>query len=300
MFYFKKSAVVGLSFHADEIRLVKLHRQSTKIIVQQCKSQSISKNIMQHGKILSVANLSLAIKNLVIATASKNCVAAIAIPGANVIRKLIQLPSYLTAHERELEIKSNLEYYMPGLEKNLVIDYVITTKNKIDQTDDVLVVAAKNIELQQYVQAVELAGLKLRLIDIDHYALLRVLKYSAELNSAKGMQVLLSIDTDSLRIIALEKNILIFEQINYLKPEQSLIANAQELIQLFLTKIIQPPECIYLAGAKQILGDLAVSLENYFLIKFTLLANFFAGLIDCPGYEYPAAIGVAMRELPRW
>ena len=99
--------------------------------------------------------------------------AAIHIPLNLVRMQNIQIPSGLANDAIKEEIKLQLEKDFPGLSDSLAIDFNVE-KAEISGYSNVHFVATREEYISQYVSCINATGLKVKIVDVDVYALKRL------------------------------------------------------------------------------------------------------------------------------
>ncbi len=91
--------------------------------------------------------------------------------GAAVITKIIQMPAGLADHEMEEQIKAEFDQYVPYKLEEVNLDFQIL--EKISGTDqvNVMLAACRKEQIEQRCAAIEIAGLKPTVVDIETNAL---------------------------------------------------------------------------------------------------------------------------------
>lgn len=179
----KEPTLVGLAMHQDRISMVKLKHKN---ILEAFAIADLPQGWLVDGKINHVEEVVQLIRNLIIDFQAENCCAAIGLPVSLVISKRIKVAACLSDAERVADIKDNLPHYFPGIKEPLSFDFIPLEENHED--DEVLLVAARSGQVDAYVSVAEQAGLKVRVVDVDIYALSRAqascdIKLSSQINA---------------------------------------------------------------------------------------------------------------------
>lgn len=143
-----------------------------------------------------------AITQLVLATKTQGHDAAIALPVSTIISKRIKLYPAMTDEECEMEILSNLNQYFPGLAEDLCFDY-----QKVAE-DEFFVVAARREQVSEYVDLVNHAGLQVKVMDVDSFALAR----AVDLLNVDVMLAVLEVHSYSANFMVFQHREIIFSQ----------------------------------------------------------------------------------------
>ena len=167
LFYAKKRPLIVLDINHEEIRILQLKRVKEELWVEQVYIGALDAGAIVDGRIQSLQTVRAAIEKAVQATHTKGAEVAIALPMQSVITKRIKLNEELSPEECEAEINANMADYFPHATEDLVFDFVL------ENPSDVLLIAARKSQLNEYLTVVKQAGLKIKIVDVDSYALSR-------------------------------------------------------------------------------------------------------------------------------
>lgn len=172
MFAFKKNRhLVGLDIGSRAIKAGELLDSKKGYVLKNFAMADIAPGIIEDGVIQKGEALSDIIRNLFESHRFKNRNVAFSIGGYSVIVKKITVQS---APEDQLHglISMEAEQYIPFDIQDVSIDFQVLgiTEGNPNQLN-VLLVAAKNDVVNDYVQVVEMAGLTPCILDIDAFAL---------------------------------------------------------------------------------------------------------------------------------
>jgi type IV pilus assembly protein PilM len=187
----RSRALVGIDIHASEIRLLQLRRRHCGFSVEKVGNALLPAGAVLDGKIKQLDSVAAVLKNLVITTRTQGASAAMALPVSAVISKRVVVPTAaLQSRSRE-----QFQAYFPGVQDALCFDYAITGKVE-SNTADIFLIAAKLESLNDYLLLAEHVGLKIKIIDVDSYALTRAEEFqNTKPDIFKTIQDTLKIDT---------------------------------------------------------------------------------------------------------
>ena len=113
-----------------------------------------------------------AIKRAVKKSGSKRKFAAVAVPSAMVITKVIQMQSGLKDSELEAQIQLEADQYIPYSLDEVNLDHqVIGPSEEEPGSDDVLIVASRSENVEERTAACEIGGLTAKIVDIEPYTI---------------------------------------------------------------------------------------------------------------------------------
>ena len=298
---FKQSVVAGLALCGNQFTLVKVKRFTQKIILKGFAVVPIPADLIMDGKIDQSTRMIDIIKRLVEMAHAENCDTAIGLPASFVIRKKIKLPDYLTDKECEAEISGNIERYVPGIHEELNFDYV----RLMGQEKNMLLIAARTAQIKSFVTIVEAAGLKVRVVDVDIYALARAMHFAYP---SEQVQIIVVVDSVLLQLIVLQQQKIIFSHQFTMSDEESMVEKIEHGLQLFstATKLFYEKKIFLMGNLKNIAhfkrvvqNELGFHVEVANPFLFIMLAayldkqEFYA---KAPGLI--SALGLTMRRYP--
>lgn len=107
---------------------------------------------------------------------AKHCI--MAVPGSNVMSKVIAMPADLSDEELEAQINVEADQHIPFPLNEVNIDYNVLKNNQNNhQQVDVLLVCSKTPNITSKVMAAELAGLSPIIVDVESYITERSFPY---------------------------------------------------------------------------------------------------------------------------
>jgi type IV pilus assembly protein PilM len=300
--YFKPHNLVGLDINAEEIRLLQLRSVHSGFIVESFAISPIPPRAVQEGKILDLAAVIQVLKRLVEKTTTTGQVAAMALPVSRVISKRIKLAADLAPTEYEAMITTNFPQYFPGFQEELCFDYVTT--NDSTKTD-VLLVAARVEQLHHYTQVAEQAGLRIKIVDVDTYALARA---ASAFSPQTDCIAWLDITPEVAQLIILQEQKIIFSQYWHTAGKSTILAaEINRAIQSYAA--LQPAmlikNCMVSGMVDKMPEIFSVSSAIPFikanpLSALTVNASVNARELQQVSTKLMICCGLAMRRVPTW
>lgn len=95
--------------------------------------------------------------------------AAIALSNSKASVKVIEIPDDLLEDEVETQITMESERFIPYAIDEVYLDFKFIAKSEVEGYNDYIIVAAKTEDVEFIVDAVEMAGLKVKVVDIESY-----------------------------------------------------------------------------------------------------------------------------------
>lgn len=160
---------IGLSIGTSSIKLVELKKTGKKWKFLRFGMVQLPENVIINREIINQIAVVEGLKDLTAQLNLKNKNVCTAISGTSVIVKRMSLE---VPNPREIQesVFWEVEQYLPFDVSEVVMDYHVLSRGKDNKTD-VLLVAIKKGVLDSYMIAVESAGLKPKIVDLDFFAL---------------------------------------------------------------------------------------------------------------------------------
>jgi len=172
LFKSKTPAVLGLDVSSTAIKLLELGRSGDRIRVESYAVEPLPANSVIEKNIADVDAVGEAIKRAVKRSASRTKLAAVAVAGSAVITKIIAMPAALTEDEMEQQIELEADQYIPYPLEEVNLDFEVVGPSENDpERIDVLLAASRSENVDIRVAAIELAGLKAQIVDVEAYAM---------------------------------------------------------------------------------------------------------------------------------
>ena len=166
----KKPVILGLDISSTSVKLLELAQDGEKYQVESQVVEPLPDNAMTEKNIQDVEAVGETIKKAVKRSKTKIKDAAVAVAGSAVITKVIQMPADLKDDELEEQIALEADQYIPYPLEEINLDFEVMgpTENN-PEMNDVLLAASRieNIELRS--AALEIGGLKAKIVDVEAY-----------------------------------------------------------------------------------------------------------------------------------
>lgn len=172
LFKQKQPVVLGLDISSTAIKLLELGRSGDRMRVESYAVEPLPANSVIEKNIADVEAVGDAIKRAVKRSASRTKLAAVAVAGSAVITKIIAMPAALTEDEMEQQIELEADQYIPYPLEEVNLDFEVIGPSENDpERIDVLLAASRSENVDIRVAAIELAGLKSSIVDVEAYAI---------------------------------------------------------------------------------------------------------------------------------
>jgi type IV pilus assembly protein PilM len=168
----RSTPLLGLDISSTAVKLLEVSQRAKRYRVESYAVEPLPPNAVVERTINDVEAVGEAIKRAVRRAGTRTRYAAVAVAGSAVITKVISLPSGLTDAELASQIELEADQYIPFPIEEVSLDYVVLgPSEKNPQMVDVLLAASRSENVDARVEALELAGLDVALVDVEAYAL---------------------------------------------------------------------------------------------------------------------------------
>ena len=168
----KKPPVLGLDISSTAVKLLELGKSGDRLRVESYAVEPLPPNSVIEKNISDVEAVGEAIKRAVKRSGSRTRFAAAAVAGSAVITKTVSMPANLSEDELEQQIQLEADQYIPYPLEEVNLDFEVLGPTENDpERVDVLLAASRSENVDVRVAAIELAGLKAKIIDVEAYAI---------------------------------------------------------------------------------------------------------------------------------
>jgi type IV pilus assembly protein PilM len=168
----KKPELLGIDISTAAIKLLELSRVGSRFRVESYAVAPLPPDAMVDKNITKIEAIGNVIRTVVKQSGTRLKHAAVAVPGSAVIAKVISMPASLGEDELEAQLELEADQYIPYALDEVSLDFVVqgpTERNP--EMVDVLLVASRKENVGDRVAALEVAGLKAEIVDVESYAL---------------------------------------------------------------------------------------------------------------------------------
>jgi len=164
--------LIGLDISSSSVKLLELSRKGTRFHVEAYAVEPLPPNAVTDKQINDPKLVSEAVGRAVVKSGTRTRHAAVAVAGASVISKVIEMPAMLSEDDMEEQIKAEADQYIPYPIDEVNIDFeVLNSSGKNGEMVEVLLAACRKEQVEQRCAALELAGLTPKVVDVEAYAL---------------------------------------------------------------------------------------------------------------------------------
>ncbi|MEJ2669284.1 MAG: pilus assembly protein PilM [Gammaproteobacteria bacterium] len=165
---------LGVDISSTSVKVLELSQSGGRYKVEAYGVEPLPQNAVVEKNIADVEGVGEAIRRAVdrMGTGLKN--ACVAVSGSSVITKIIEMDGALSDDEMESQIRVEADQYIPYPLDEVSIDFEIQGISVADPSRvDVLLAACRTETVDLRVDALDLAGLVAKVVDVEAYALER-------------------------------------------------------------------------------------------------------------------------------
>ena len=164
--------LVGLDISSSAVKLLELSRRGDRFHVETYAIEPLPAEAVVDKQIGDPKVVGECIARALNRSGTRLRTAALAVSGASVITKIIQMPASLSEADLEEQIKVEADQYIPYPIDQVALDFQVLGESAAGSGNvDVLLAACLREQVEQRCAALEIAGLKPKVVDIENHAL---------------------------------------------------------------------------------------------------------------------------------
>lgn len=210
----KSASLVGLDIGSSSVKLVALSKNGYRYTLDAYAVVSLPSSAVVDGNIQNVSEVSNCISKAVRMAGGRMSSAVSAVSASAVITKHVEMSSKLTEFELEDQIKVEADQVIPYSLDDVALDFEIqgyVEDNR--QLNDVLLVACRRADVEQREDAINDAGLRCEVVDIDTYAVERAFPLLSKDSIGHGKLVgVVDIGAATLTLNVFQNNSIIYSR----------------------------------------------------------------------------------------
>lgn len=168
----KKPPLLGIDISSTSVKAVELGRSGSGYKVESYAVEPLPANAVVEKNIAEVEAVAESLRKAVKRSGSKNKLCTMAVPSSAVITKVITMPAGLRDEDMESQIQLEADQYIPYALEEVNLDFEVLGPNeKNSDTVDVLLAASRSENVDVRVAAAEMAGLTVKIVDVEAYTM---------------------------------------------------------------------------------------------------------------------------------
>ncbi len=166
------TALIGVDISSTAVKLLQLSRTGDRYRVEHYAVEPLPPNSVVEKNVVEIDQVADAIRRAVDRSGSKTKGAAAAVAGSSVITKLIPMPADLSEDELEAQVELEAANYIPYPIEEVNIDFnALGPMPGAPEMQQILLVAARAEDVGTRQSALEIAGLKAQVMDVEAFAI---------------------------------------------------------------------------------------------------------------------------------
>lgn len=176
LFRKKTSDWIGVDIGTSSVKLVSVSRSGSQLQIDAYAIVPLSPTAVIDGNIEELGVVTAAIQRGIKLCGGKYTAAVVAVPSSAVITKRIQVSNLFIDNELEDQVKVEADQFIPYPLEEVALDFeVLGPVAKDPNLNELLLVACRKDSAETREDAVNSAGVKCEVVDVDTYAMERVL-----------------------------------------------------------------------------------------------------------------------------
>tara|TARA_R110000787_G_scaffold75748_4_gene167561 strand:+ start:2603 stop:3670 length:1068 start_codon:yes stop_codon:yes gene_type:complete len=186
----QSKSVLGVDITSSTVKVLELSKAGRRYKVESYLVRPLAANTVVEKNINDINALAETIRKVVSQAKVRARDAAVAVAGSAVITKVIEMPADLSEEAMESQLAVEADQYIPYPLDEVALDFELIglSENNPDQVD-VLLAACRRENVDLRAEALSLAGLNPKIVDVEVFAVERAFKLIAEQLEDMGEQV---------------------------------------------------------------------------------------------------------------
>ncbi|BAU46631.1 pilus assembly protein PilM [Sulfurifustis variabilis] len=172
LFKKRRQPLVGIDISSSAVKVLELAKDGEHFRVERYAVEPLPQNAVVEHAIAEVEQVAQAVERAVKRSGTRCKHAAVAVPAAHVITKLLKMPAKMTDQERQAQIEMEADHYIPYPLDEVNLDYCVLPVADPSATEtDVLMAACRKEVVDDYVAVIQGPGLTPTVVDVETYAM---------------------------------------------------------------------------------------------------------------------------------
>ncbi len=172
LFKSKPVPMIGLDIGSASVRVLQLSETPSGYRIEHFATEPVGKGVVVEKSVQDIEGVSSAIQRAVTNSGSQAKQCAIAVSGSAVFTKTISLPSNLAESDVESQVQVEANQYVPYPLDEVSLDFeVLGPSPRNPDMVDILLAASKSENVESRQDAIDAAGLKAKVVDVEAFAI---------------------------------------------------------------------------------------------------------------------------------
>ncbi|MDK2122970.1 pilus assembly protein PilM [Parachitinimonas caeni] len=167
----KSPPLIGIDISTSAVKMVELKETGKNLEMERYVIEPLPKDAVTDGNIANLEAVGEAVKRAWRNMGTRVKTAALALPAAAVITKKITVPAGQTEPELEMQVETEANQYIPFALDEVNLDFQVLGPSPATPDEvEVLIAASRKEKVEDRVAAIEAAGLKAIVMDVESFA----------------------------------------------------------------------------------------------------------------------------------
>lgn len=306
--FLSSTTKIGVDIQPEKIYLLQMKRYRSQCVIEWSAEASLPGGVLLDGKVRQWDVLTETLGALAAKTDCQEKPATIGISAQLVRLQHYALPAGLSHNERLALLRTQVARELPGMTDALAVDYAIVGK-LADGYEQVISVAAREEYVLQYARAVSAAGVAVKSLEIDLFAIQRVFARCLPLSILTGLHAIIYEANHVVTLLVYQSSVLIYH--HYWKMTEREIffellnRHLMAAVGLTTQKMFS---AIVIGSSSYVLHEaqLGIDKTEHFQLIALCMKQYFLGdqqysaKLNVELLPYLCAAGYAMQRTSRW
>ncbi len=167
-----QSVVLGIDISTAAVKLLELSKSGARYRVESYAVSPLPQDAVVDKNIANIDVIANTIKAAIKQSGTKTKQVCVAVAGSSVMTKNIPMPASLSEDEMEEQILVEADQYVPYSLDEVNLDFEVQGRAENNsEMVDVLIAASRRENVEDRVEAVEKAGLKAKIVDVEAFCM---------------------------------------------------------------------------------------------------------------------------------
>lgn len=171
LFTRKHTPDLGVDISSTAVKVLELGRHDNRFRVESYAVEPLPANAVIEKNIADIEAVAATIKAAVRRAGCKGKNVAAAVPASAAISKTVTLPANLSEDELEAHVELQADQHIPFPLREVHLDFQVLGPGRTPEEIEVLLVASRSENVEARTEALILAGLTPRVMDVESYAI---------------------------------------------------------------------------------------------------------------------------------
>lgn len=202
----KTTTLLGVDITSSAVKVLELAKSGNKLRVESYAIAPLPPKAVVEKNIAEPEVVAEIIRKACSVSRTKLKDVAVAVAGSSVITKMIDMPSGLNDESMEAQIALESDQYIPYPMDEVAVDFEVQgVKETNPELVEVLLAACRRETVDSRVDAVEIAGLEAKVVDIEAYAVERVYDSMESSETADNIVAMFDVGSTMTTLSVLKK-----------------------------------------------------------------------------------------------